>query len=228
MSRLVLIIHKTGRGGQELAEMFRFTGMLAYAVNAHEALSEISTRYRAVLILDAGRLPDAADYLRRLRSYAASVPVFSVHMHEGEDMSADGLFDDIFLFESPADCIYRIIKYTTAHGLPSPGDYRLAGMNASCGVPKLTVFGKGLHVQPTRMRIIRYLFRAYPTRVGAPEIVKHLYAPSKRPFPADIRTHVCAINKLFRAEYGRALIDVVKGEGYRIFTGAEETEALTL
>ena len=88
---MLLIISQSKKIARSISETFHIMSILSYAATPHEALSEISDLYRAVLIINPESFPDINDYVNRIRSYKSDIPIFA----KLED-SAPTYYSDIF------------------------------------------------------------------------------------------------------------------------------------
>ena len=215
---MVLIVNKKRMAAKTLSEMFRYMGIVSLGVTPGEALSEISMLYRAVIVLNPEELPEARDFVRRLKSYASAVPVFAV----GDNLSgfeALDAFDGSFKYSCMSvRLVCYIADYCKKNNLPCIGDYRAAGINATCDLDCITYFGKPIRLTKTEAMIIRLLIRLYPCPMLKGKILDYVFRASRLPDPASVRTHISGINRKFRAMCGRNIIVMVQGKGYVILT----------
>ena len=212
---MILIIDKNKKRGQTIAEIFHFMGILSFSTLAHEAASEISTEYRAILISEPTALPDYKDYLYNLRKYSYNIPIFALSSEVKEPEGFDGVFpEDI----SSSLLLSKIISYQESMGLPSLGKYLLAGIDAGCDLGEVRHFSEGMKMTKTETMIIRYLIVTYPRPMNAEKILKHTHKQAKLPAPSAIRTHISKINSKFYSHRGRNLIVSVPGAGYTVLT----------
>lgn len=213
---MILIVSPSKKKAQSASEIFHYMGVVSYAASPSEALSEMSALYRATLIIDPQKLPDAESFIRKLRSYHSSAPVFAIS--DGE-ITSSHLYDACF-----SDSIYsstlieEIVKHQHSHRLPLSAHYRLAGIDASCYTAQVTYFDKRIPLTKTETMIIRYLTASYPALQSAKNLVKYAFKPSKKPEISSIRTHISVINKKFKEITGRNLIMSIPKSGYTIAT----------
>ena len=215
---MVLIIDAMKRNAQAISDIFYYMGVLSYAATPTEALSEISGLYRAALVMNPEKLPDAGNYTERLRSYDAKVPLFAItdapkteYPYEQFDASYP---DSIY----SSTLVEKIASYQAKARLPLIAHYRLAGIDASCSLEEVTVFDKAVPFTKTETMILRYLIASYPTPQGAKEIIKYAFKPSKKPEITSIRTHISVMNGKFRNVTGKNLFINIPGEGYAAAT----------
>ena len=215
-NNMVLIISASKKKAQVISDIFYYMGVVSYAANPKEAWSEMSSLYRAALILDPEELADAESFVEKLRSYAASIPVFAIS--DNEKYNTD-LYDGCFknsIYSSTL--IEQIVRYQNDHRLPLTAHYRIAGIDASCDSERVTVFDKSTSFTKTETMILRYLIAAYPIPQSAKNIIKYAYKPTKKPEMASIRTHISVMNKKFREITGRNLFVGIEKEGYVVST----------
>ena len=215
---MILVIDKHKRAARNLSDALSYMGFISVGLTPSEALSEISTIYRAVIITSVEALPDAEDYVRRLRSYASIVPIFAI-FDSPENNKYSHLFSASFKRGTYASRLAEsIILHCDDMDLSLPGHYALAGLDLSVDLRTPMYFFTPLPFTKTELMILRYLFRIYPATARSEEILKYAYRPAKRPDPANIRTHISIINKKFKAITGRNLVYQVFGKGYSILT----------
>ena len=215
---MILVIDKHKRAARNLSDALSYMGFISFGATPTEALSEISTLYRAVIITSVEALPDAEDYVRRLRSYACSVPVFAI-FDSPENNKYSHLFAACFKRGCYASKLAEsIIRYCDDAEIYLPGHYALAGIDISVDLRTPTYFFTPLPFTKTELMILRYLFRIYPGTAKSEKILRYAYRPGKRPDPANIRTHISIINKKFKALTGKNLVYQIFGKGYSILT----------
>ncbi len=215
---MVLIVNRRKRDANYVSEIFHFMGILSFAATPKEALSEISLMYRAVIVMEPDTLPDPKDFVKKLRSYAAEVPIFALSDRIG-DFEHVEIFDEVFKFSTYSSILaYKMAEFSKSCGLSYIGDYRLAGISAMCDSKCTTYFDNPVPLTKTENMILRFLIRAYPTPMNSLKILKYAFKPSRAPECASIRTHICSINKKFKSVTGRSVITLVPNKGYIIST----------
>lgn len=214
---MILVVDKHKRAARNLSDALSYMGFVAMGVTPSEALSEISTLYRAVIITSVEALPDPEDYVTRLKQYAKDVPIFAIF--DSTDNKYSHLFATSFRRGGYASRLAEgIIRYCDDNELSMPGHYALAGLDISVDLRTPTYFFTPLPFTKTELMILRYLFRIYPATAKSEKILKYAYRPAKRPDPSNIRTHISIINKKFKSITGRNLVYQVFGKGYSILT----------
>lgn len=227
---MILFIDNSPERAQTAAEIFNFMGIIALGKTPKDALSEISNRYRAVIISRPEAIADIEALIRNLRQLSLGAPIFALTADRATKMRYElfCLFDDTFYLSAPSTEIYAsVIRHIEDRHLPLPGEYKLAGIDASATLDTVYFFNKPVKFTKTETMILRYLLRAYPLPVSAAEILAHAYKPGKAPEVSNVRTHVSIINKKFRNKTGRNLITRANGaQGYLIATpeSAEVTD----
>ena len=213
---MILIIGSQKKNAQAISDIFYYMGVISYAVTPTEALSDMSSLYRAALILEPESLPDVEDYLAKLRSYSSKTPVFAITDKDGTNRFAfDGCFKNNVYSSS---LIEEIVIYQKKNNLPLSAHYRLAGIDASCYLNNVTAFDDKIPFTKTETMILRYLIASYPTPVSASDIIKYAFKPTRKPEMTSIRTHISVMNKKFRDVRNKKLFMSIPKEGYVIST----------
>ncbi len=225
---MLLIVSRKKSHAQTIANMIRFTGIVCFPATPVEALSEIGTMYRAVVVLEPDTLPDARDFVKRIHSYHSTVPVFA--LYEGKKFESLPYFNGSYSAATySATFASKLSAYAVSNGLPSIGDYKLAGINATPGLHDILFFNKPVKLSRTEAMILRFLIRSYPIPQKSKSIIKYIYKPSDAPEESSMRTHICSINKKFYVYTGFPLIRSVTGKGYIICTpDAREKYSISL
>lgn len=215
---MLLIISKSRRTARSISETFHYMSILSYAATAHEALSEISPLYRAVLIVNPEGFPDINDYVTRIKSYKSDMPVFALTESATPSYYPD-VFDGVFTRPSFTPALAeKIISYANENSRARIGDYYLGGFDASSSTVGVNYFYTKVNFTKTEAMILRYLIRSYPVPQRADKIIKYAFRHSRAPEPASIRTHLSIMNKKMESCIGRRLITLEPGQGYFIMT----------
>ena len=218
VSNMLLIISKNKKIANSVSETFYYMSILSFVASPHEALSEISTIYRAVLVIDPSSFPDITDYVNRIKSYRSDIPIFAL-VTEPTQMRYADVFDECFtntLFTPRL--AERIIEYANKNHRSCIGDYYLAGFDASSKTIGVYYFYTKLNLTKTEAMILRYLIRSYPCPTNAKNILKHAFKPSRSPEQSSIRTHLSLMNKKLEKSIGRKMIGFEPSKGYIILT----------
>ncbi len=215
---MILVIDKSQKNANDLADMLYYMGVLAKAVSAKDALSEISDIYRAIIIISPEELSFPEDIIHGLRRYS-NAPMFAIGSKKYEYASE---FLHVFERGTHAPTIINTIRDCCDDLLISaPGDYNIAGVNVSSTTRVPVYFWTPLPFTRTETMIIRYLIRTYPASASAEDILKYAFRDMRRPEVASVRTHISIINKKFRDATGKTnynFIEAAFGKGYRILT----------
>lgn len=215
---MLLIISQSKKTARSLAEAFHYMSILSYGATPHEALSEISNLYRAVLIINPDEFPDILDYVNRIKSYKSDIPIFAILDGEAPSYYPD-LFEACFTRSISAPSIAsKIISHANQNNLLGIGDYYLAGFDASSHTVGVYYFHTKLSLTKTEAMILRYLIRSYPIPQKAESILKYAFKSSRSPEPSSIRTHLSLMNKKFEESIGIKMISLEPGRGYVILT----------
>lgn len=213
---MLLVISQSKKKAQIISDIFYYMGVVSYAATPREAFSEISGLYRSVLLIDPEELPDEEGFTEKLRSYSSSLPIFAI---SDSNKYNTELYDGCFRNSAySSTLVEEIVRYQNEHRLPLTAHYRLAGIDASCNIERVTVFDKSTLFTKTETMILRYLIASYPTPQNAKSIIKYAYKPTKKPEIASIRTHISVMNRKFREIAGKNLFANIDKEGYVIST----------
>jgi hypothetical protein len=212
---MVLIIHSSKKEARAISDIFYYMGVLSYAATPAEALTEISAIYRAVLVVDPEKLPDAQSLVEKLSSYNARIPIFAL----SDVQHDDGVFDKILPNDiSSSKLIEEFVRFQNDRHLPLTSFYRLAGIDASCTLARVKVFDDPISFTKTETMILRYMIATYPVPKSAESILKYAFKPLRKPEVTSIRTHVSVMNKKFRRARGKNLFCSLAGRGYVMAT----------
>ena len=214
---MILVIDRDGKNASAFSDMLSYMGVVSQGTSAARALSMLSGIYSAAIVINPSRLADARDFLERARSYA-SVPIFVLAARE-ECFPLLGLIDGI-LDEgtSAAMALSAIREHCLERGLSAPGDYRLAGIDASVTERKVTYFSEPIALTKTETMLLRAFIRSYPAPLDAKSILEYVFRASRMPDVSNVRTHVSIINKKWREATGENIIETSPRDGYRLAT----------
>lgn len=212
---MILIIDNNKKAARNLADMFLYMGFLAYSVTADATICELSTAYKAVIIISPSSIAEVDELISNIKDRVPRIPVFALCAKE--DTKYSRLFDGIMERGAFASSIIsRIIEYADANSLAIPGHYEYLSLDASADLRCPLYRTTPVSFTKTECMILRYLIVTAPHSVTARQILIHAYRPSRMPDISNIRTHVSIINKKFRQMTGMNLIAQSTGEGYRI------------
>ena len=215
---MLLIISKNKKMARGISEAFHYMSILSYGATPHEALSEISDLYRAVLIINPAEFPDINDYVSRIKSYKGDMPVFAITDLNPLPVYAD-IFDGVFSNTQFTPALaQKIIDFANKNNRARIGDYYLAGFDACSHTLGIRYFHTPLTLTKTEAMILRYLIRSYPIPQRAESILKYAFKPSRAPEASSIRTHLSLMNKRFEETVGRKMITLEPSRGYIILT----------
>ena len=215
---MLLIISQNKKLARSVAETFHYMSILSYAATPHEGLSEVSSIYRAVLIISPTSFPDINDYVGRIKSYRSDIPVFAITEDSPPSYYPD-IFDGIFTKSTFTPSLaQKIINYANENNRARIGDYFLSGFDASSDSVGVHFFNTKVDLTKTEAMILRYLIVSYPQPQKAESILKYAFKPGRAPEAASIRTHLSIMNKKMEASIGRKMITLEPHKGYLILT----------
>lgn len=222
LSDLILIIDKSQKDASTASEILYNMGLLSHAVTPARAVSEVSNRYRAIIITSPESLGDVTEFVTMLRRFSLSAPIFALYADRAKfDLAneASHLFDKIFFgTEISYDLIVDIIKYQRSRRMKIIGNYKVMGLNISVFTENSAFFDIPMSFTKTETMIVRYLTVTYPYPVKASDILKFAFKSTKCPEVSNIRTHISAINKKFSPYLNRPFIASENKLGYAITT----------
>ena len=215
---MLLIVAQNKRTAESISDIFYYMGIISCAATPTEALGEISSIYKAVLISDPDSFADIKDFISRLTAYCTGIPLFSISENPS-DISYRDLFIKNYHSDSYSSVLAKeIADELNSRGLPSIGSYKLAGIDASAGLAKVMSFDTPIPFTKTEAMILRYLISAYPMPQSAKSILKYAFKQNRCPDITGIRTHISVMNKKFRELRSRNVIVSIPERGYVIAT----------
>ena len=219
---MILVIDKSQKDASVASEILYNMGLLSHAITPSKAASEVSNRYRAILITSPEALGDADEYVTMLRKFSLGAPIFALYSDKAEFDSvkfSQNPFDKIFYGTGISyDLIVDIIKYQQARGLKIIGNYKILGLNVSVFTEEFSFFDTPVSFTKTEVMIIRFLTVTYPTPAKATDILKFAFKSTKCPEVSNIRTHISAINKKISKYLKRPFIASENKLGYTVST----------
>ena len=218
---MILVISKSKRNAARVAESLNTMGYLAYGVAPGSALQEISPRYRAILISNCDEIVGLDIFLNNLSASPLNIPMFAIGNENRQGISE--IYSPTLMLTT---VIKKITRYLVINELPVIGRYKCAGFDCSSELRDVYYFDKRLSLTKTEKMIFRFLCRAYPLGVSAKDIIQYAIRPSHSPEPATIRTHISKMNRKFRAELSRKIIEFSDFGGYVIITPENRREIL--
>ena len=215
---MILIISQSKKLSRNISETFHYMSILSYGATPHEALSEISSRYKAALIVKPSEFPDIKDYINRIRSYKSNLPIFALTEADYEPIY-DEIFDKVFTKPTLTPSLaQKIIKYANENNLSRIGEYHIGGFNASSYLVGVTYFSTPIKFTKTEAMILRYLAVSYPTPQSADMIIKYAFRANRAPEVSGIRTHISVMNSKLEKCINKKMFTFVPGKGYIVMT----------
>ena len=212
---MILIVAKNKRDADAFIQSFHFMGILAYYSSPSTALSEIGKGFHSALFV-GDELSEYEELVRAMRSYSLDCPIFALSKSEERRYT---FFDAEFFWSGyVSELACKIINYQKDRRLPVIGEYRVAGIDASCHKTNVLYYGREIHLTKTEAMILRYLIATYPIPQKASNILKYAFRPGRMPEITNIRTHICVINSKFNDEFSRTVISSEPRVGYTVLT----------
>lgn len=215
---MIIVISQNKKIAKDISNTFYTFGILSQGVSPHEALSEISNMYRLILIVKPEGFPDISDYLKRLRSYNSSIPIFALTDPEYASVFKD-TFDRVY---TKPDVTTRLATKMAEHLYAIQpivfGEYHIGGFHASVYDYPVTYFDIPINLTKTETMILRYLSVAYPTPQKSSQIIKYAFRAGSETTEASVRTHISMMNKKFENTINKRMIEFSDNEGYIVLT----------
>lgn len=214
---MVLIVNPSRRKAIQITDIFHYMMILSYPCTPKEALTEISTKYHAVLIVDPEDIPDAIDFIARLRSMSLA-PIFALSSDPKWCPSAK-MLDKVYTQSIlSSDIVKSMIEYCVKNEKQPIGQYSLAGIDCSPVLKMPTYYFEDIKLSKTERMILSYLIVTYPIKQSNADIVEYSYKAGKKPLPDSVRAHISHINKKIRDISGHDMIGNIPCEGYYLLT----------
>ena len=218
---MVLIISQKLKNAISLSDIFYYMKVLSYPCTPSQALNEISTLYRAILIYEPNDLPDTADFVKKLRS-TAPIPVFAI-ANEPKKCRSPYVFDKVFPYAILSGNLGKqMLLYLYDKKLPRFGKYTYFGFDSRCESKVVTYYLKDLAVTKTERMILSFLAHAHHEQQSAKNIIKYAFPYNRKPGVSCIPTHVSKINAKSTKVIYRKMIGCNPGTGYYIITAVNK------
>lgn len=215
---MLLIICQNKRLARSVSDTFHYMSILSYGATPHEALSEVSSMYRAALIINPTSFPDISDYVSRIKRYKSDLPIFAITDDTPPPHYPD-IFDGVFTKTTFTPSLAKkIITYANNNNRARIGDYFLSGFDASSDNVGVHYFNTSINLTKTEAMILRYLIVSYPEPQKAEKILKYAFKSGRAPEPASIRTHISIMNKKMEERIGSKMIALEPRRGYIVVT----------
>ena len=210
---MLLIISENEYLSSNMSDTLRYIGVLSYGVKPADAADEISELYNAVLMLEDCSSEKAREAVFAVRQKCDS-PIFGVvspysKIREIFDACFDGTVYSSRL-------VKEIRRYCKERGFKEIGQYSLGALSAESEGGEVIYKSEKIPLTRAEGNIVRYMISSYPYPKIADEILKHVYPRTRSPEKSSLRTHISSINKKFADLFGKRLISLVQGSGYRI------------
>jgi two-component system, OmpR family, response regulator len=214
----VLVVEDEALLSKQLAEALGDAGYAVdCAADGEQADFLARTEPFDVVVLDLG-LPriDGLTVLRGWRDAGLSMPVLVLtargSWHEkvqGIDGGADDYMAKPFRMEEVLARLRALIRRTSGHVTP---DLRCGGVTLDPRTAKVTVDGNPVKLTSHEFRVLSYLMHHQGRVVSQSELTEHIYSQA---FDRDSNTVEVFIGRL-RRKLGPAVIETVRGSGYRV------------
>lgn len=217
---MVLIVSQKLKNAVSLSDIFYYMRILSYPCNPGQALSEISTLYHAVLVIEPNNLPDQADFVKKLRSLAP-VPVFAIS-NEPKKCKCPHVFDKVFTNSILSGNLARqMMEYLYKNHFPPFGNYICLGLDLRCYNKDPTYCFRDIDLTKTERMVLSYLALASRKKQPPENILKYAFPYNRKPSISCVRSHISKINIKFQNQFSKKILGNTLGEGYFIFPPEE-------
>jgi DNA-binding response OmpR family regulator len=217
---LILIIDKSLANARTYADIFYFMGILSYAVTPSQALNEINNRYTAILLTGVEYSNYDVEFTKTLSLLSLGAPIFAICRDLKEYMAKNSKLDHVVEYFD--DRIYsnalvdEIEKVQAQRNLRKLSAYELFGFDLDARKREARYLFNDIRLSKIETMIVRCFIALNPLDISSSDILKYAFKPSKAPEASSVRTHICIINKKFRALTGKTLIEHERGVGYHL------------
>ncbi len=204
---MILVISENKITASAVCDMLYFMGILSHPATPEEALSEISPRYSAAVVLTPSSIENEEELILLLRSVEEKIPIFA---HGTTELSE--LYDGAFPIEYQfSEVVFAIKAYAEKKGIPAPQDY--LSKDAAKDFREFFSAVSGAFTRTEEM-IINALLKSAPEPLSKEDVLKFAFRQGRLPEISGIRTHVSIINKKCIKMSGRKLISATDNGGY--------------
>ncbi len=222
---MVLIISQKLKNAVSLSDIFYYMKVLSYPCTPSQALSEISTLYNAILIMEPNDLPDTADFVKKLRSIAP-IPVFAI-ANEPKKCRCPYVFDKLFPYAILSGNLgMQMLAYLKENKYPLFGMYVYMGLDVRCGTRIPTYYLNDIDITKTERMILCYLAHANHEQQPPKNILKYAFPYNRKPSVSCVQTHISKINAKFRKMINKNIVGCNPGTGYYLYTPLNRTVKL--
>lgn len=220
---MILFVYRSKVLGNNIADNFNRMGVPSLVCSPEKVINNVSNKYKAIVVSipsDDYAVYDA-EFVYSLKIYSLGAPVFAICNTEDLDkVEALYAYDKVFTTAmTPNDVLKYIQLHQYDNDLPRTGVYRLAGLDASLNLDFPQYYYNELFLTHNEKMVLRTLIMLYPSPVNASELLKHAMKKNNSPDSASIRTVICGINKKFKENFNRKLIEISEDKsGYIIIT----------
>ena len=215
---MLLIIDKSKASARKLADTLYYFGLPTLAATPREACSKLNFEFSAIILLSPSGLADIPDFVSHIRSAAISTPIFALS-DKPSFFEYSAYFDGVYKSGYVSELIDNIREYCKSHSLKIPGNFRIAGLDASITLPECTYLWRDISLTKTEKMILRVFIATYPRPLSARDVLNLAFKKSKVPEPSNVRAHLSIMNKKFREIIGHNLFGFSTFESaYRILT----------
>jgi hypothetical protein len=220
---LILFIYRSKVQGNNIADNFNRMGIPSFVCSPEKVINNVSNKYKAIVVSipsDDYAVYDA-EFVYSLKIYYLGAPVFAIcNTEDLNKVEALYAYDKVFTTAmTPNEVRKHIQLHQYDNDLPRTGVYRLKGLDASLNLEHPQYYYNEMVFTHNEKMVLRTLITMYPSPVTANELLKHAMKKNNSPDSTIIRTIISGINKKFKEEFKRKLIEISEDKsGYIIIT----------
>ena len=221
---MILVVDKSRKSANYITELMFYMGFIAHAITPGELANEFTPKYHAIIISDPLAYGDYASYVRSIKKYVGSTPIFAISNTPLEDPD---IFAEVFRNNVYSTTVVNgIINYAREHSLPLIGEYEVGFINAKAGLDCAYYYSEKVPLTKSEIKVVRFFLASYPSVMSARAIIKYIFPKLVFPDSTALRNHISSVNKKFREFIDRNLIINIPGEGYILNTNGVRRELL--
>jgi len=190
-----------------LREMLYFIGIISQRTSSIRDLPFPASAFSAVVIL----CPLTAGELLEIKKIYGKNRIFCFG-----NVIADDEITKLKEGTFASELIYEIRSVQGRAGQKPVGEYRIKELDASVTRDGVYFEGRKISFTKTEIMILRSLIALYPRPLTQGELLNAAFRGARTPEISNIRTHICVMNKKFRALTAKRLISQAELSEYSL------------
>ena len=211
---MILVISSNGKSARALSDMLYHMGVLSFGIDENSFSDKNLNYLKAAVFLE----PELLIKKREIAENIKAAKKDAVRLFVGSTEPTDeNLFDAKLERGAFAAEIYELLSNEARKkGLCPPGKYGVGDFQADSKLPSTIYREAPLPFSKTENMILRAVICAYPEPISAKDILRYAFRNSRLPEISNVRTHICIMNKKFRALFEKPLCELISPLGYRL------------